>query len=334
MANGPRTIYSRRQRLAPGQYDTPFADFLDNLPGYVNQFQQNQLALGQQQFQQNKYANDTLRQIRIDRQNKEHQDYRDELESIKLLPESLRPEAYATSKIPTIKSMGEKTKQASQNFANLLRPIDKDWVDNPSGEIEYLEGLLEDPTISPYPKRIEQIEDRIGRLKPKLIRKQINTWAQKNPDDPRVEAIVIQSKTDPDGALRALTPARTTISTNQERVYNPFTKEFGFATDAEIAKAKATETKEDDLIPTSGAPKQGGKEQSLTQINERIDNITKRLRRKDVLTPKEIDRLNKALRAWEIKADELSAIKLPSSPTLKLPLQTATQESTKTIPGW
>ena len=55
MANGPRTIYSRRQRMAPGQYDNPLADFLDNLPGYVNQFQQNQLALGKQQLAEKRY---------------------------------------------------------------------------------------------------------------------------------------------------------------------------------------------------------------------------------------------------------------------------------------
>ena len=54
MANGPRSIYSRRQRMAPGQYDNPLADFLDNLPGYVNQFQQNQLALGKQHLAENR----------------------------------------------------------------------------------------------------------------------------------------------------------------------------------------------------------------------------------------------------------------------------------------
>ena len=66
MANGPRTIYSRRQRLAPGQYDTPFADFLDNLPGYVNQFQQNQLALGRQQLEEKRYRDSVDRQERKD----------------------------------------------------------------------------------------------------------------------------------------------------------------------------------------------------------------------------------------------------------------------------
>ena len=58
MANGPRSIYSRRQRMAPGQYDNPLADFLDNLPGYVSQFQQNQLALGKQQLADKRYEDD------------------------------------------------------------------------------------------------------------------------------------------------------------------------------------------------------------------------------------------------------------------------------------
>ena len=66
MANGPRSIYSRRQRLAPGQYDTPLADFLDALPGYVNQFQQNQLALGRQQLADKRYEDSLERQKMMD----------------------------------------------------------------------------------------------------------------------------------------------------------------------------------------------------------------------------------------------------------------------------
>ena len=44
--------------MAPGQYDDPLRDFLDNLPGYVSQFQQNQLALGQQQLEKERYRDD------------------------------------------------------------------------------------------------------------------------------------------------------------------------------------------------------------------------------------------------------------------------------------
>ena len=33
-----RSIFSRRQSLAPGSYDNPLADFLDALPDYFNQY--------------------------------------------------------------------------------------------------------------------------------------------------------------------------------------------------------------------------------------------------------------------------------------------------------
>ena len=39
-----RSIYSRRQSMPAGTYETPLADFLDALPQYINQYQQNQLA--------------------------------------------------------------------------------------------------------------------------------------------------------------------------------------------------------------------------------------------------------------------------------------------------
>tara|TARA_R100000995_G_scaffold67644_1_gene36256 strand:+ start:753 stop:2606 length:1854 start_codon:yes stop_codon:yes gene_type:complete len=73
MANGPRTIYSRRQRMAPGQYDTPLADFLDRLPDYVNQFQQNQLAIGRQKLQEQRYQDSISRQNRLDAEAREQQ---------------------------------------------------------------------------------------------------------------------------------------------------------------------------------------------------------------------------------------------------------------------
>jgi len=325
MANGPRTIYSRRQRLAPGQYDTPFADFLDNLSGYVNQFQQNQLALGQQQFQRLKY-NDA----------KEQQKYTNELNVFKLLPQDQRLNAMSTSKIPDIKAIGDKGKEQRQAFTDQINEVYTDNVGDSSAILTGLEGLLSNPDIRSNETRTSQIQDHIDREKPKVIRQQINTWAQENPSDPRVKAIVMQSKTDPDGALRALTPARTTISTNQERVYNPFTKEFGFATDAEIAKAKATETKEDDLIPTSGAPESQDNTLSGPQLQKLYTDIDQVL--KDVemgqieLSPERVKELED--RRTAILDQRLSLSGASNGPTLKLPLQTTTQESTRTIPGW
>ena len=69
MPGHTRTIYSRRQRMAPGQYDTPLADFLDRLPDYFNQYQQNQLAIGRQQLQEQRYQDSVERQDRIDVEN-------------------------------------------------------------------------------------------------------------------------------------------------------------------------------------------------------------------------------------------------------------------------
>jgi hypothetical protein len=69
MPGHTKTIYSRRQRRAPGQYDTPLADFLDRLPDYVNQFQQNQLAIGRQKLQEQRYQDSIARQNRLDVEN-------------------------------------------------------------------------------------------------------------------------------------------------------------------------------------------------------------------------------------------------------------------------
>jgi hypothetical protein len=58
MANGRRSIYSRRQSMPAGTYDTPLADFLDALPQYINQYQQNQLALERQELAEQRYQDE------------------------------------------------------------------------------------------------------------------------------------------------------------------------------------------------------------------------------------------------------------------------------------
>ena len=50
-----RSIYSREQRLAPGTYEAPLADFLDALPGYINQYQRNKLVLDKQELEDKRY---------------------------------------------------------------------------------------------------------------------------------------------------------------------------------------------------------------------------------------------------------------------------------------
>jgi len=62
MANGRRSIFSRRQSLAPGSYDTPLADFLNALPDYFNQYQQNQLQIQRQNLADRRYEDSVKRQ--------------------------------------------------------------------------------------------------------------------------------------------------------------------------------------------------------------------------------------------------------------------------------
>ena len=82
MANGPRSIYSRRQRLGPASYETPLADFLDRLPDYFDQYQRNKLALDRQKLADKRYEDSqTLakeqrekEQIRYDQEQKRRED--------------------------------------------------------------------------------------------------------------------------------------------------------------------------------------------------------------------------------------------------------------------
>ena len=70
MPGHTRSIYSRRQRMAPGQYDNPLADFLDRLPDYFNDYQRNQLALERQQLADKRYedSKEIARQQRVEEQ--------------------------------------------------------------------------------------------------------------------------------------------------------------------------------------------------------------------------------------------------------------------------
>ena len=331
MANGVRTIYSPRQRMAPGQYETPLADFLEKVPNYILQFEEMKLARDRQQLQEKRYENSVNRQNRLDNEAKSQREYTNELNLFKLLPEPARVDAYSTSKNPRVRAAGEKAKVSRQAFVDQLSPVGTDWADNPAGEITHLENLLSDPSISPYSGRVQQIEDRIGRLKPKVARQQINKWIEENPNDSRVSALRIQAQTDPEGAVKALMPARTTMSTTQKQVWNPFTKEYSFATNQEIAAAKATETTEDDIIPISGAPRQGRDlgTKELPSIIKTIESLKKSIRR--IREPSDGSPLDANVRA---KKDTLEKRLLELEDLRYSILLGQTSQAKKAIPGF
>ena len=59
--------------MPAGTYETPLADFLDALPQYINQYQQNQLALQRQQLMDKRYEDSVKRQELQDRRAEERQ---------------------------------------------------------------------------------------------------------------------------------------------------------------------------------------------------------------------------------------------------------------------
>ena len=317
MANGPRSIYSRRQRMAPGQYDNPLADFLDNLPGYINQFQQNQLALERQKLQTKRYE-DAQKQ----------QEFTNELNLIKLLPEEAQADAFATSKIPRVKSAGIQLQGAKQAFTDRLNSIYTENVGDPSAIKTGLENLLSEPDIINNSSYVEKIQNRVKIENPKVAKQQVDSWATDNQNSPRVNEIVAMAKLDPEKALGLIVPQRTSISTSQKQVYNPTTKQYGYATDEEIAKAKQTDTTEDDVIPISGAPRMGGRgsTMSLTQVNKAISDVTKALsprqrNRADLppLTEEQEATLRSRLQAFERVRDNLFNVNI--SPRQNEPIE-------------
>tara|TARA_R100000278_G_scaffold110416_1_gene87615 strand:+ start:1720 stop:2688 length:969 start_codon:yes stop_codon:yes gene_type:complete len=303
MANGPRSIYSRRQRLGPARYDNPLADFLDRLPDYFNQYQQNQLVLERQKLQTKRYE-DAQKQ----------QEFTNELNLIKLLPEEAQADAFATSKIPRVKSAGIQLQGAKQAFTDRLNSIYTENVGDPSAIKTGLENLLSEPDIINNSSYVQKVQDRIKIENPKVAKQQVDSWATDNQNNPRVNEIVAMAKLDPEKALGLIVPQRTSISTSQKQVYNPTTKEYGYATDEEIAKAKQTDTTEDDVIPISGAPRMGGRgsTMSLTQVNKAISDVTKALSPRQrkraglpALTEEQEAKLKSRLQAFERERDNL-----------------------------
>ena len=192
MANGVRTIYSPRQRMAPGQYETPFRDFLEKLPDYVNQFQRNQLVLGQQQLEKSKY-DDARRQ----------EAYRNEVTLINLLPESARAKAMIGSENKDIQEAGTAVEEESNAFDAMLNPLEVSETD--SEQLEYYNNLLNNPSVRNNQARIDQVKTKIKSINNKLLRSQVKEWHNANKDNPNAKIILQQSQYDPSGAIKNIT---------------------------------------------------------------------------------------------------------------------------------
>ena len=192
MANGVRTIYSPRQRMAPGQYETPFRDFLEKLPDYVNQFQRNQLVLGQQQLETRKYEDARKQEA-----------YRKAVTLINMLPESARAKAMIGSENKDIQEAGTAVEEESNAFDAMLNPLEVSETD--SEQLDYYNNLLNNPSVRNNQARIDQVKTKIKSINNKLLRSQVKEWHNANKDNPNAKIILQQSQYDPSGAIKNIT---------------------------------------------------------------------------------------------------------------------------------
>ena len=192
MANGPRSIYSRRQRLGPARYDNPLADFLDRLPDYYSQFQRNELALKQQDLMNKRYEDSQKQQA-----------YRNELTLINSLPESARAKAMLSSENEDIQEAGRAVEEESNAFDSMLNPSDVSESD--SQQLDYYNNLLNNPSVRNNQARINQVKGRIKSVTNNLLQSQVQEWYNSNKDNPNAKIILQQSQYDPSGAIKNIT---------------------------------------------------------------------------------------------------------------------------------
>ena len=178
--------------MAPGQYDNPFADFLDSLPGYINQFQRNQLELGKQQLADKRYDDAQEQQV-----------FRNELTLINSLPESARAKAMLSSENEDIQEAGRTVEKESNAFDAMLQPPDP-YADG-NDLLSYYNSLEVHPSVRGNKARLDQVREKKRSIKNNLLQSQVQTWYESNKDNPNAKIIFQQSQYDPSGAIKNIT---------------------------------------------------------------------------------------------------------------------------------
>ena len=176
-----RSIYSRRQSMPAGTYDTPLADFLDALPQYVNQYQQNQLA--QKRYQDElDYRNERNRiaderynqgQLRLEQERKYNKDRQIKLDQDKVA-----------------KEQSDKTSENLKITLSALRPEQALQYLRKSGDIDGVDSSILD-VIQKETEEFNSSLSPIINIAPsgniKTINKSlldINTFMEENQDNP------------------------------------------------------------------------------------------------------------------------------------------------------
>jgi hypothetical protein len=277
MANGPRSIYSTRQRLGPARYDNPLADFLERLPDYYSQFQRNELALKQQDLMNKRYEDSQKQQA-----------YRNELTLINSLPESARAKAMLSSENEDIQEAGRAVEEESNAFDSMLNPSDVSESD--SQQLDYYNNLLNNPSVRNNQARINQVKGRIKSVTNNLLQSQVQEWYNSNQDNPNAKIILQQSQYDPSGAIKNITtlkdPKERKVVTDAsgykryldtgERVFPDVVKETPKGATIEGLRTALSSLDRELSFFRSGMTTEEvlGKERRREAIREQLENLT------------------------------------------------------------
>ena len=180
-----RSIYSRRQSMPAGTYETPLADFLDALPQYINQYQQNQLA--QKRYQDEiDYRNERARvaderynqeQIRLQQEREYNKNRQIKLDQANLLKEQ-NDQKFRDLNL-TLSALNPE-----QALQYLIKDRDADGVD--SSDLRLIQKETEE-----FNRSLRPIIDIAPAGNIKTINKSlldINTFMEKNQDNPLFQA--------------------------------------------------------------------------------------------------------------------------------------------------
>jgi hypothetical protein len=198
MANGRRSIYSRRQSMPAGTYDTPLADFLDALPQYINQYQQNQLRMKQYE--------DTIKQ----------REYNNELNLYRLLPDEVRSEAMSKSDNEEISQIGTKAVNNKKAFFEQLNFADVNKSDVEM--LDYYDNLLTSQNIAGNTTRENQVKNKKKSLQNKMLKDQIDEY-YKDKTTPLKSVHMQRSAYEPDEVMKEILDLETKTMTGTRETF-------------------------------------------------------------------------------------------------------------------
>ena len=193
-----RSIYSRRQSMPAGTYDTPLADFLDALPQYINQYQQNQLRMKQYE--------DTIKQ----------REYNNELNLYRLLPDEVRSEAMSKSDNEEISQIGTKAVNNKKAFFEQLNFADVNKSDVEM--LDYYDNLLTSQNIAGNTTRENQVKNKKKSLQNKMLKDQIDEY-YKDKTTPLKSVHMQRSAYEPDEVMKEILDLETKTMTGTRETF-------------------------------------------------------------------------------------------------------------------